>query len=400
MTLLAESGGALTSSLDLDSTLEAAARLSLTVLADMALVDIVEEGDVRRIAASDLGEEYASNFERIREFPPNLDEPGRQAHVIRTGRSLVVLRTDDEWIDANARNEEHARLLRALRFGSILIVPLQTKRGVLGTLTLVRQIGRRSFDEADSTVAEELGRRAGVAIENARLYKAAQVATQARDDMLGVVSHDLRNPVHTVFMSSSFLIDLLPAERKVELQQARIIKRSAERANRLISDLLDITRIESGKFALDLRTHSASAIMQEVLDQARASADEKGIVLECVDVDGSIMLHADRDRVVQALGNLVANALKFTPRGGYVRLSASREGELACLRVSDTGSGIPAEQLPKLFDRYWQANRLDKRGVGLGLSIVKGIVSAHGGSIEVKTAAGEGSTFSLLLPIA
>ncbi len=397
--MLAESSRAFSLSLDLDETLAAVAQLSLPVLADMAMLDVVDGGIARRIAASQLDERGTLAFDRARSFPPQLDEPGMQAEVIRTGHSLTITDPDEDWIASSARSSEHAEVLRSLDIGSIAIVPLQTQRGVLGSLTLVRLPSRSAFNEAEVTLAEELGRRAAVAIENARLYESAQKATGARDDMLGVVSHDLRNPVHTIFMSSSFLIDLLPEERKAERQQARIIKRSAERANRLISDLLDITRIESGKFALDLRLHSAAAMVDEVIEQSRSTAEEKGIALERGDVDETVTLRADRDRVIQALGNLVANALKFTPKGGRVTISVIADGVFARVGVADTGAGITEEQLPKLFDRYWQANRLDKRGVGLGLSIVKGIAIAHGGSIDVESTVGEGSVFELRLPI-
>jgi len=397
--MLAESSRAFSLSLDLDETLAAVAQLSLPVLADMAMLDVVDGGVARRIAASQLDERRTLVFDRARDFPPQLDEAGMQAEVIRTGHSLTITDPDEDWIASSARSNEHAQVLRSLDIGSIAIVPLRTQRGVLGALTLVRLPSRAAFNAAEVTLAEELGRRAAVAIENARLYESAQKATGARDDMLGVVSHDLRNPVHTIFMSSSFLIDLLPEERKAERQQARIIKRSAERANRLISDLLDITRIESGKFALDLRLHSAVAMVDEVIEQSRSTADEKGIALERGDVDETVTLRADRDRVIQALGNLAANALKFTPKGGRVTISAIPDGAFARVGVSDTGAGIPAEQLPMLFDRYWQANRLDKRGVGLGLSIVKGIAIAHGGSIDVESTVGEGSVFVLRLPI-
>ena len=399
LTLLAESGKELSSSLDLDATLSAVAGLALPELADMAMLDLVQDGAIRRIAASHVDSQLAEIFERARDYPPDLNEEGLQAEVIRTGHSMMISTLDDEWIERSARGRQHADLMKAMNIGSIAIVPLRTHRDVLGALSLVRSANRPAFDHADCDLAEELGRRAAVAVENARLYEAAQKATGARDDMLGVVSHDLRNPVHTIFMSSSFLLDLLPEEKKMERQQARIIKRSAERANRLISDLMDITRIESGQFALDIRPHVAASILDEAMEQSRALAQEKRISIVFGEVEQEVTLLVDRDRVLQALGNLIGNALKFTPAGGCITLSAYRDHGLASLEVKDDGPGISPDQLPKLFDRYWQANRLDKRGVGLGLSIVKGIAAAHGGSISVDTAVGKGSTFKLKLPI-
>jgi signal transduction histidine kinase len=282
---------------------------------------------------------------------------------------------------------------------SLLVVPLLGREEkALGTLSFVRVRDREPFDEKDCDVAEEIGRRAAAALENARLYESAQRATRARDDMLGVVSHDLRNPIHSIYMGASFLLDLLPAEGKeLERTQAAVIKRSAERANRLIQDLLDITHIESGRLSIDLRPHQAASLVDEAIEQVRMQAAEQGITLVRGDADDAAV-HADRDRILQALGNLLGNALKFTPRGGRVTVSARVSPDDARFAVSDTGSGIPNEQVPRLFDRYWQANRRDRRGVGLGLSIVKGITEAHGGDVRVETAPGTGSTFTLVLP--
>jgi signal transduction histidine kinase len=258
--------------------------------------------------------------------------------------------------------------------------------------------GRR-FGPDHQALAEELARRAALALENARLYHEAQQATRARDDMLGVVSHDLRNPIHSIYMGGSFLLDLLPPQMELERTQATVIKRAAQRANRLIQDLLDITHIESGRLSLDVRAHAVAGVVDEAIEQARMAAADAGIDLRRGEVDAAGTVYADRDRLLQALGNLIGNALKFTPRGGRVTVSARVAADDGVrFAVADTGPGVPADQMPHLFDRYWQANRRDRRGVGLGLSIVKGIAEAHGGRVDVDTTPGAGSTFTLVLP--
>jgi PAS domain S-box-containing protein len=399
--LLAEAGRLLTASLlDVEETLRAVARMAVPQLAEMAMVDLVEDGCVRRIAASHADERAAALFERARAFPPRLGDGGPQAEVIRTGRPLLVREVDEAWIGSLRRGPEHAEVVRALAPRSLVVVPLRAHEEVLGTLTLVRGAARPPFEERDRELAEELGRRAALAVENARLYDAARRATRARDDMLSVVSHDLRNPVHTVFMSAAFLLEILPEDRQLERGQAAVIKRAAERANRLIQDLLDITRIESGRLVLDRLPQRAQPIADEAIDQASLAAAERGIVLERGETDPQARVDADRDRVLQALGNLIGNALKFTPSGGRVSVSVRGEGDVVRISVADTGPGIPAAQLPRLFDRYWQASGADRRGVGLGLSIVKGIAQAHGGEVRVESVEGAGSTFTLLLPAA
>jgi signal transduction histidine kinase len=396
--LLAETGRLLSASLDVDATLNAVARLALPQLADMTMLDVIEDGSIRRFAATHTDDRTAALFERARAYPPTLGDGGPQSRAINTGRSVFIRAFDEARVSDIARSPEHAELIRGLGMRSLLVVPLLGRdEKTLGTLSFVRVGDREPFDDSDCDLGEEIARRAALALENARLYEAAQRATRARDDMLGVVSHDLRNPIHSIYMGGSFLLDLLPPEGKeLERTQAAVIKRAAERANRLIQDLLDITHIESGRLSIDVRPYSAASLVDEAIEQVRMQAAEQGITLVRGEVDGG-MVHADRDRVLQALGNLLGNAIKFTPRGGRVTVFARVSPTDARFAVSDSGSGIPNEHLPHLFDRYWQASRKDRRGVGLGLSIVKGIAEAHGGEVRVETAPGAGSTFTLVL---
>ena len=399
--LLAKSGRVLSSSLEVEETLEAIARLAVPELSELVMVDVIEEDGIRRVAATHADERVSALFERARGYPPRLGDGGPQAQVIETGASILVREIDDEWIASLRRGTEHAELVREMAPRSIIVVPLRSRESILGTMSLLRTAGRPPFEEADRALAEELGLRAALAVENARLYDAARAATRTRDDMLGVVSHDLRNPIHSIFMSSSFLLELLLEEgMKVERTQAAIIKRSAERANRLIQDLLDITHIQSGRLSLHRERHGAASIANEALEQAEMQAAAAGVSLERGEMDPGAQVWADRDRVVQALGNLIGNAVKFTPAGGRVTVAVEDAGDTVRISVADTGPGIAPEQVPHLFDRYWQANRADRRGVGLGLSIVKGIADAHGGTVEVRTEEGAGTTFTLVLPAA
>lgn len=398
--LLAESGRVLSSSLDVNETLQAIASLAVPALSEMVMVDIVEDGAMRRVAASHVSERVQALFEQARQYPPRLGDRGPQSQVMTSGRSLLLRDLSDAWIDTLDRGPEHAELVRQMAPNSLIVAPLRSRGEVLGTLSFVRSQLSPCFDEADLELAEELALRAALAVENARLYDSARNATRARDDMLGVVSHDLRNPIHSIFMSSSFLSELLPEGMKVERLQAAVIKRAAERANRLIQDLLDITHIESGRLSLEREPHSAASIAYEALEQGAMAAADQGIVLDRGEIDRDATVFADRDRVVQALGNLIGNALKFTPKGGGVTVSVRGDGDRVHIAVADTGPGIAADQVGRLFDRFWQGNRKDRRGVGLGLSIVKGIADAHGGEVRVQTAEGAGTTFTLVLPAA
>src|SRR5919109_2241629 len=228
------------------------------------------------------------------------------------------------------------------------------------------------------------------------MAKRAQAAAQAREEVLGIVAHDLRNPLNVVSMTTQLLIDIEPT-REQQLKVLGAMQRSVKQMNRLITDLLEVVRLESGRLELHIQETLASDILMQTKEMCGYSAAEGGVALEMGAVDHSLRVRADTERVLQVLGNLVGNALKFAGRGGRVTLGVVESGEQAVFSVADTGPGIPPEEIPRLFDRFWQA-RTDRRGVGLGLTIARGIVESHGGRIWVDSVPGHGATFSFSLP--
>jgi signal transduction histidine kinase len=216
--------------------------------------------------------------------------------------------------------------------------------------------------------------------------------------MLSVVAHDLRNPLNTIFMGSSSMIDdIVDAESTVG-RTARIVKRAAERMNRLIQDLLDIRRTESGTLSIDAKSESVAAMMSEAMEMLKPLATTASLELRAEIAEHVSTIFADSARLLQVLSNLVGNAIKFTPRGGSITVRAEPLGDEVRFVVSDTGPGIPPDQLPHIFGRFWQANRKDRRGIGLGLAIAKGIVEVHGGRIWVESTLGAGSNFYFTIP--
>jgi PAS domain S-box-containing protein len=224
-------------------------------------------------------------------------------------------------------------------------------------------------------------------------------AVQARDEVLAVVSHDLRNPVGTIFSAASLLLTLDPPPEK-RREHLVAVKRSAERVNRLIQDLLDVARLEAGVMPVHPGPFDPEGVLEEVVAGQRQNADPKGVILE-VRVGPDVPEGwGDRHRVLQVLTNLLENAVRETPEGGSVTVGVEEleEGRGLSFFVLDKGPGIPSKDQERLFDRFWQVSRKDKGGAGLGLSIVKGIVEAHGGDVWVESAEGEGSTFWFSLP--
>jgi len=270
---------------------------------------------------------------------------------------------------------------------------------ILGAVTFVMAASGRRYDADDLAMAEELARRAALAVDNARLYKEAQAATRARDEMLGVVAHDLRNPLNTIMMASDLVMEL-PADAGIgrSRKSVEMIRRAADRMNRLIQDLLDVKRIEGGRLSVEPRPESISAVVCEAVEMLRPLATGAAITLS-TELPGDLpQALLDPPRIHQVLSNLVGNSIKFTPPGGSITVMAEALGDDVRVSVIDTGPGIPPEQISHLFGRYWQGNRNDRRGIGLGLAISKGIVEAHKGRIWVESTPGQGSRFHFTVP--
>ena len=313
----------------------------------------------------------------------------------REMRTVDIEALSDEMLDGGA-------LLPDDPDESHLSAPLVGRNG--RTLGVIQLWGKKDgkFSEGDEAILTQLAQMCSVALENARLYKAAQDATRARDDLVAIVSHDLRNPIHTINMAASFLLDVAPAEdrRVTTRRQLDVIRRSANRANRLISDLLDVARIQAGGMAVEPVPVEAASLVQEAMEAATPLASGKKLTLQRELPEDLPSVCSDRDRVLQVFGNLIGNAIKFTPEGGRITIRAENEPHEVRFAVCDTGPGIPPEHLPHVFDRYWQAKSTAKLGTGLGLSIAKGIVEAHGGRIWVESEPGQGASFLFTLPSA
>jgi signal transduction histidine kinase len=257
------------------------------------------------------------------------------------------------------------------------------------------------FDGDEVALAEELGRRAAMAVENARLFGEARAATEARQHTLAVVAHDLRNPLTAIRMDAEMLVSMLgPKLDPFPKESLDRIYAITGRMDGLIQDLLEVSRMERGTLALEAVPRDAATMLAEAAHTLRPLASAHGLRLEVRAEDGLPPVVADGARLVQVVSNLVGNAVKFTPEGGVVTLSAARgEGEVR-FAVADTGEGIPPEQVPHIFGAFWQARHADRRGLGLGLSIARGLVEAHGGRIWVESEPGSGARFVFTLPVA
>jgi signal transduction histidine kinase len=409
---LTRAGRVLSRSLDPDETLRRLVRLAVPRVACFAMIDIVRaDGPLERVAYGHIDSEKEPLLVREGPFRPGDVGLAPIQEVLESGRSILIEKVERDWTGS----DEVLERIHALAGRSILIVPLVVRGETVGTLTFGSTRTDRHYHQADLSLARELGRSAGLALDNARLYRQAEQAIASRDDVLAVVSHDLRNPVSRVRMAAEMLLETGRVQESGRGTLGMVI-RAADEMNRLIGDLLDVARIEAGTLSIEPGSVTIDDLMERLEESHEAAARQRKLtwsvarpVVAAADAadaphvagatpDEPITIHADEGRVLQALGNLVANAMKFTPAGGEVRVEAAAEGDVVRIAVRDTGPGMDPGQLAHIFDRFWQGHSGDRRGAGLGLAITRGIAEAHGGRVWIESEVGEGTTAWLELP--
>jgi PAS domain S-box-containing protein len=343
---LAEVSAALSGSLNYEATLASVVRLPVPAIADACVLEVIDE----------LGELHRTTHGSVE----LLADPTSES----TGRSELSL----------------------------------TARGQpVGALTLLRLDAARGNEPSDLLIAENFAARAALAIDNARLYHEAQRATAARDEILGVVSHDLRNPLSAIAMCSRVLVDTPPDDAGARRDLAKTIYESTGWMSRMIQDLLDVSAIEAGVLSLVCASEDMGPIVVRATDLFSRTTADRGLSI-VVTVDDPIPhVYVDAERMVQAVANLIGNAVKFTPAGGRVTIGVHSRGGEVEIAVEDSGRGIAAADIPFIFDRFWHT-RGAAAGTGLGLAIARGIIVAHGGTIAVRSTIGEGSRFTISMP--
>ncbi|MFL5593772.1 MAG: ATP-binding protein [Gemmatimonadaceae bacterium] len=330
----------------------------------------------------------------------SLDSEIPVVHALRKGE-MISIESAAEFRERYATAYEGFSELADMQ--TYLATPLIHAGETVGALALhFKEAG--ALGASDRTFTLLLAQAAATALHRARSYDAetekrrhAELLSHAREDVLGVVAHDLRNPLSLIITTTELLLeeDLDQPKRKQILDIAR---RAGKQMNRLIEDLLDTVHLASGKLSLDLEDVTVTTLFRQADETFRPLAENRQIRLTAMPPSEVVCVRADPMRVSQVLGNLIGNSLKFTPPNGDVIFHAAPSSGEVVFHVSDTGPGIPPDQLEHLFEQFWQARRADKRGVGLGLTIAKGIVEAHGGRIWCESIVGGGSTFSFTLP--
>jgi PAS domain S-box-containing protein len=286
--------------------------------------------------------------------------------------------------------------------GSHCIVPLMAHGRKLGAFVLRHHRSGRRYGAGDREFLVAFAERAALSVDKARLYKEAKDAIQTREDVLAIVSHDLKNPLSVININVQLLREMrsrVEGEQERFLKSLSYIERASEVMLRLVQSVLDFAKIQSGTFAITRGSARIDSLLSYVAEQFRPLADERGVELAVRFDQGLNEIDCDLIRIQQVLSNLIGNSLKFTPKGGRIVVSAKRADGNAEFSIVDTGKGIAPEHLSHLFERYWQPKESMGLGSGLGLSIAKGIVEAHRGRIRVESEVGKGSRFTFTLPL-
>jgi PAS domain S-box-containing protein len=402
---LAEASTVLASSLDYQQTLKDLARLTVPAMADWCTVTMVnEEGAKERLAAVHRDPGKAALIEELSTFySRSNDGDSLISHVIDTGKPSFMPVVEEAALVTAARDARHLEIMRELACTSCILVPILARGKGLGAIALVSDRKSRQYNESDLALAEELARRAGIAIENASLYQSVQRAVRARDSFLSIASHELKTPLTSLKLQAQI--------RMRELKKGNVGRFSPEnlpnlvaadekqvnRLIRLVEDMLDVSRIHTGKLELGLEEFDLTELLQDTVSRLSSQFEAAGVELKAR-ASGPVLGKWDHFRLEQVLVNLLTNALKYGD-GKPVEVSVGRQGDLASFSVKDQGIGIQAKDQRRIFEQFERAVTSSISGLGLGLFISKKIVEAHGGSIRVESGEGQGSTFIVELPL-
>jgi PAS domain S-box-containing protein len=403
----------LADSLDYTRTLRSLPRLLVPRLADYALVDLLtDEGHLERLAAAHADPSLEPLLSLGRVYTMSREADGPMDRVLRTGKPTIVDPISAEWLASAIRptpEQQHAAEHLAPR--SSMLLPLVARGRTLGLLTLVSTGSERHYDERDLSLGEEVARRCALAIDNARLYAAAQqalleaeAAIRVRDDVLATVSHDLKTPLTAVRGTSELVarrVGRMAPGPEVDrlLEGLERIRAASTRMERMMNELLDAAHLQTGEpLVLQREAVDLVKLVREALAEQQSGTARHTLRLVS-DVD-ALVGEWDGQRLRRVLDNLLSNAVKYSPDGGEIVVQLAREEDWAVLLVSDQGLGIPADDLPHIFERFRRArNATEIVGTGLGLSGARQLVEQHGGTIVVHSQEGAGSTFTIRLPL-
>jgi signal transduction histidine kinase len=402
--LLAEATAAMAESLDYDTTLARVVDLLVPAVADMCVLYLSEaDGTIRRVASTHIDPDMAVQLRILRADPVAPDGPHPAAIVIRSGKTLIDPAITPSVLSTIPSETASAEQLRSLAPMSQALAPLVARQQVIGALAVGAQHEARLSDQSTVAFIEELARRIALALENARLYRDMQQAVRLRDTFLSIASHELKTPLTSLLGQAQLLQRRVGRDGSLSPRDMRAIQVIVDQAGRLsrrIASMLDISQIEQGRLGIVRAPVDLAGLISQVADELRLTLGTHRLI---IDLEfAPLVISGDALRLEQVIQNLASNAIKYTLEGGEIVIQLTRRADTAYIAVIDHGMGIPEEALARIFHRYYRASNAASShvsGVGIGLYLVWEIVTLHGGTIQVQSTEGEGSTFTVALPI-
>jgi PAS domain S-box-containing protein len=395
---LAQASAELASLTDYPETMQRIARLAVPHFADWCAVDMLEGAALRRVAVAHVDESKVRLAHELHErFPPDPSDPGGTWAIARSGQPQLVPVITSAMLEATIRDRAYLEAIRALGLHSFMGVPLVAQGRILGVISFITSDSRRVFTGRDLSHAMDLAARAAVAITNAELLEAMRRSDSAKDVFLATLAHELRNPLAPI-VNSLALLARTEDPRQLLPQALEIMQRQTKHLTRLVDDLLDLARINSGKIELRREVLDLRDVLRAAVESCQPVIDRRRHTLS-VELPGEpCSVNGDPVRLAQVFANLLNNAAKYTPDGGHIELRMEVSGDAVTVCVSDSGVGIAADLLPRIFDLFTQASP-DVHGLGIGLFLVRGLVRMHEGQVTATSdGAGRGSRFVVTLP--
>jgi signal transduction histidine kinase len=396
---LAEAGATLAESLEYQFTLKKLTQLAVPILADWCAVHVVEEGVIHWVACAHVDATKQALMETRLAADVGRPLPRHVTEVFQSGDPVLHTKVDRAVVERYVREPEGLALVDTIGAESSMVLPLQAHGRFLGALTLASSAPDRRFDARDLAAAQELARRAALAIDNARLYREATEAIRLRDEFLSIASHELNTPVAALKLLSEGFEDEAPTSPEAFSRLMAIVARQSQRLATLVSDMLDVAQISADKFKLHNEPVDLGALVRETVELMRGNLEQARCRLT-IEAQPGLVGHWDRRRLRQVVTALLSNAAKFAG-GAEVEITVARDGDrMARLIVEDQGIGIPANRLPHIFGRFERAvSATHYGGLGLGLYIVRAIVEAHAGTVAASSVPGAGARFTIALPL-
>jgi PAS domain S-box-containing protein len=403
---LIEASRVLASTLDGNQALSELTRIVVPTLADWCLVDVIDEaapGRLKRVAVAHVDH---AKVERVRRStlrnPISLEARSGPGRVARTGQAELVPLVSSEEVKRDMADEAHRRAIEETRAVSYVSVPIEARGNVLGVLTLVSSESRRRYGDAELALAQEVARRAAMAVDNARLYEAALVASRAKSDFLAVMSHELRTPLNAITGYAELLLMGIPTAIPPQAHgHVQRIRTASRHLLDIVEEILTFSRVEAGREGVVRGPVDAVALVRDTVVLVEPMAREKGLDFVMNVPTHAVAMETDAGKVRQILLNLLSNAVKFTEQGHVDITLSERDGTVAFI-VEDTGIGISPENAERIFEPFWQVQQSATRqagGTGLGLSVARRLSRLLGGDITLETKPGIGSRFTVTLPL-